>query len=217
MKPMKSILIVAMVVMASTAYGQVSSSNHSGQRTLQVGLFYSYNQNLSSDNITLGPERGFRTDYDPFNFTVGLTALYYLNNNFALRSGVGYANRDFSGTFYCHVCIFAPPGPQRQKIELQFIQVPIALRYYPYNQQIGFFGEVGLLNQFMIKKPALKRLKEHTYLVSAMLAAGLTYDFGDSLTAELSVRYTDRLSEMFKNADYSYQTVGVQLGLLTHF
>lgn len=217
MKIIRYIVVAAILMIASSAYGQVATYNNLEQSKLQLGLFYSYNQNISSDNITLRQETGFRNDYDQFNFTVGLTALYYLNNNFALRSGASYANRSFSGTFYCNVCIFAPPGPQQEKIELQFIQVPIAIRYYPYNQKIGVFGEVGIFNQFMINKPALKRLKEHIYSVSAILAAGLKYRFNYGFTAQLSVKYTDSLSEIFKNADYSYKVLGVQLSLLKHF
>jgi hypothetical protein len=205
-------------MIASNTHGQSISSNKTENR-IQIELYYSYNQNLSSENIDFSREIGFHNDYDRFNFTTGLNVVYFLNNNFALYSGMSYANRSFTGLFYCNACNFVGSGPQREKANLKFIQFPVALRIYPYNNKIGIFGELGIINQIMFgfnklnTYGATDQLKGNTYSLSGMIGAGVVYNFSPEFSAQLSVKYTNGLSNIFANADYNYRILGVQLGI----
>lgn len=218
METIKYVFVIIILTTASNTYGQ-SISFDKTKSNVQIGLFYSYNRNLSSDNIVFDPETGFYNDYDRYNFTSGLTIAYFFSNNFALHSGVSYANRSFNGLFYCNSCSFYGPGPRRQKVNLKFIQVPVALRLYPYNRRISFFGELGIINQIMFEfnEPttygAAGQLHGNTYSLSGMVGAGAAYNFSPAFSVQLSVKYTNGLSNIFGNADYDYRILGIQLGL----
>lgn len=203
-----------LLIVAPNAYGQGVSSGNAQKGNLRVGLFYSFDANLSAENIESSQETGYRTRYNKGNFTTELNLQYAMIRNLALQSGVSYSDRQFTGTYYCNVCDFITP-PQPEEINLQFLQVPILLKYYPYIRDIGFFGKVGVLNQFMIDKPNIKyELEGHTYSLSGMVGAGIGYNFGHGFTAEISAEYTKGLTQIFKSADYSYNILGVQLSFL---
>lgn len=217
MKTIRYIFVLPILVIASNVYGQDATYNNSAQSKLQLGVSYSSDINLSAEEIAFSQNTGYKTNYNQYNFTIGLNAQYFIIENFALQSGLSYSSRQFEGTFYCYVCDVIGDPFKPQKISLQFLQVPIAVKYYPYNSKIGFFGKLGVLNQFMIGKPDIERLEENTYLLSALLGAGVKYRLNYGFTTQLSVRYTNSLSDTFKNADYSYNMLGMQLSLLKHF
>lgn len=205
-------------MIASKAYSQ-SLSPDKTKHNVEVGVFYSYDQNLSGDNIALHPDIGFHTDYDKFNFTTGVTVVYFLSNNVAIHSGISYVNRNFNGTFYCNSCSFAGVSPQQEEIDVAFIQLPLLLQLYPYNNRFSIFTEIGIINQLMFgfDEPdtygVTDRLQGNTYSISGIVGVGAGYKLSPSFVIQLSVNYTNGLSNIFGNADYDYQTVGIQLGL----
>lgn len=206
-------LLFTFLMVASNAYGQQISSNKT-QNNIQVGLFYSYDQNLSGNNINFSSESGFYNDYGQLNFTAGLTVTYFLNNKFALHSGISYANRNFSGIYYCHTCEFTTPGPQKRKLSLQFVQIPVAIRIYPYKGKFSIFGELGIINQIMFNKPSTNFLHGKTYSLSGVVGVGTAYNFSSAFSVQLSVKYTNGLSDIFQDTDYSYRIWGVQLAII---
>lgn len=206
-------LFLTILMVTSNAYAQEFSFDGASKSNIQVGLYYSLDTNLSSDNIEFDQYSGYKTNYNQNNFTAGLNLQYFMLRNFALYSGVSYSKRQFNGTFYCYTCDIVGTI-QPQKFSLQFIQIPITVRYHPYKNKIGVFGELGLQNQLMLRKSNTNALEGNTYSVSAILGAGVEYSFGHGLTAQLSAKYTDSLSEIFKKADYSYKILGIQLSFL---
>ncbi|MCW9708216.1 hypothetical protein [Fodinibius salsisoli] len=213
---MKYYLFVGLLIIGSTAYGQNMPSGEMQNNKFQLGFFYSTDQNLSGDQVKIDEYMGYETEYDQYNFLAGLTTTYSWRTQWALRSGLTYADRSFTGTFYCHVCDFIT-SPQPQSFDLAFVQVPIAIRYYPYRKRVSLFGELGILNQLMVKEPVISRLEANTYSLSSLIAAGIAYNISQQFSAQLSVQYSNGWSKLFKETDYSYQILGIELSLLKHF
>ncbi|MEL7834246.1 outer membrane beta-barrel protein [Fodinibius sp. Rm-B-1B1-1] len=214
MRVIKYFLLATVLMLSTNSYAQNGVSENEQKNNFQVGLFYSINTNLSGD-IELSDEIGYRTKYNRNNFTAGLDLQYSIIKSLALQSGMSYSNRDFSGTYYCNVCDFMTP-PQQEEINLRFIQVPTALRYSNYFNNLGFFGKIGVLTQLVIEEPnnnEFYELETNSYSLSGILGAGIEYKFGGAFSTALSTNYANGLTQIFEDADYSYKTLGIQLDL----
>lgn len=214
MRVIKYFLFVTILMISSNTYAQNGLPENQQNNNFRVGAFYSLDINLSGD-IELSNEVGYRTTYNRSNFTAGLNLQYSISKNWALQSGASYSNRDFSGTYYCNVCDFIT-SPQQEEINLQFLQVPTALKYSNYFNNLGFFGKIGFLNQLLVKEPSNREfyeLEANSYSLSGILEAGIEYNFGPGFATTLSANYTNGLTQIFEDADYSYKTLGIQLKL----
>ncbi len=208
-----SLLSLILLVVIVPTYGQ-SISSHKGN--ISIDIFHSFDQNMSGVSMSYkgqNPAWVYENDYNRVNYTIGISSLYYFMNDFALRSGVSYANRNFSNRYYCAVCMTDILPPVRN-ITLKFVQVPIGIRYYPYNHKIGFFAEIGILNQFLVNKPQINNLKGNSYSLSDIISAGAVYNFSYGFSFQIATKYSNGLSDIFKKADYSYKVFGVQMGLI---
>lgn len=205
---------VLMLFTISFLYAQNNVSESERKKNFQVGLFYSIDTNLSGD-IELSDEVGYRTKYNRNNFTFGLNLQYWISKNLALQSGISYSNRDFYGTYYCNLCDFISP-PQQEEINLRYLIVPALLRYSYYFNNFGFFGKLGVINQFLVKDSnnyEFDELAANSYSLSGSLGAGIKYKFGGGFSTALSANYANGLTQAFEEADYSYKTLGIQLDL----
>lgn len=214
MHVIKYFLFITVLIIASNAYAQNRLPENDQKSNLRVGVFYSLDKNLSGD-IELSDEVGYRTTYNRKNFTAGLNLEYSISKKLALQSGANYSKRDFSGTYYCNLCDFMT-SPQQEEINLQFFQVPAALKYSNYFNNLGLFGKIGVLNQLLVKGPSnheFYELEAEPYSLSGILGAGIEYNFDHGFSTALSANYTNGLTQIFKGADYSYKTLGIQLKL----
>jgi hypothetical protein len=214
----KYALVLVILIFSSNAYAQKSSSYKAQKGAVRLGAFYAYNTNLSADNIKLDRGIGYTIDYAHYNFAAGLNMEYFLLKNFTLNSGISYSSKDFEGLFFCNSCNFAGPGPKLEKMNLQFLQVPITAKYYPYLHKISVFIQFGLLNQIMIDKPTgingVLNLETKTYALSGIIGPGIGYHFSSGFAVQFAVKYIKGFSGIFKDADYSYQVLGYQLSLI---
>ena len=106
--------------------------------------------------------------------------------------------------------------PQQENINLQFLQVPATLRYSHYFNNFGFFGKLGVINQFLVKESnnyEFNELEANSFSLSGSLGAGIEYKFGGGFSSALSANYMNGLTQIFETADYSYKTIDVQLNL----
>jgi hypothetical protein len=218
MKKVKYILLLITLAFSSNAYAQETTSGKDYKHHFRIGLSYTFNTNLSADNIKLDRGIGYTIDYTHYNFAAGLNVEYSLLKNFTLNSGISYSSKSFEGLFYCNSCNFAGPGPKPEKMYLQFLQVPVTAKYYPYLHKISVFIQFGLLNQIMIDKPTgingVLNLETKTYSLSGIIGPGIGYHFNSGFAVQFAVKYIKGFSGMFKDADYSYQVLGYQLSLI---
>lgn len=212
MRAIRYFLLIYILLITSNTYGQDFLFDKKSKNSIQLGLFYSFDTNLSSDIIEIDQYSGYNVNNNQ-SFNAGLNLQYYILRNFAFYSGMSYSTREFEGKYYCENCLLVD-NPHLQKFNLQFLQIPTTVRYYPYQNNIGVFGELGFLNQIKLGNSKNNTLERNAYSLSAVLGAGTKYNIGYGLTVQLAAKYTHNLSEIFKEAEYSYKVLGIQLSVL---
>ena len=99
---------------------------------------------FNSGSFSLTEETGFSSiEASGFNFTSGLIGEWSFNSKFDIVSGINYSRKDFSGRYYCNVCEFFTI-PQREPINIQFVEIPVFVRYNMFNNQFGVHVEAGI-------------------------------------------------------------------------
>ena len=182
-------------------------SNQSSKK-IKIGLFYSLDKNLSDKSQSNSKYEGYAADYNKHNYSLGTEIEYKLNSKFSIQSGVTYSNRDFTGTFYCHVCDFIA-APQPEDINQQFLEIPLTAKYYFLSKKVLLFAEAGFVNQFTIKN----KLNENNYNANAKAALGVGYQFDNSYSIEISTNYQSGISNLYKNSNFKQQLLGFKVGI----
>jgi hypothetical protein len=149
--------------------------SQSTDRKTKLGVTFSP-QSYSSREITSRSTQGFTINQSEFNYSVGVSALSSLNNRFTLITGLTYASKDFTGTFFCPACSYLIV-PQPELIKLRYLEVPVFLRYYLWKGKVIGFGETGLVNSFSANKNSSDGyssiLDRKKYILSGLLGLGL--------------------------------------------
>lgn len=172
-------------------------------------MFFTLDNNLSSESFAMTEYTGYSADYDKTNYKIGLSAEYLLKNGFSLYSGVNYSNKNFTGTYYCAVCDFlVPPSPE--VIELQFIEIPVSLRYYFLPNKLKIYVDIGLINQFEISNKIIK----NKYNISGKLGCGIEYNLNPKLAFQLFTEYNKGLANMFEESDFKIKTISFGFGIV---
>ncbi|MCK5401768.1 MAG: porin family protein [Flavobacteriaceae bacterium] len=178
-------------------------------RNLRLGLLYTLDNNLSSERFEVGKYTGYSAEYNKPNYKIGLSIEYLLKNRFSLNSGLNYSNKNFTGTYYCAICYFsAPPNPKT--FELQFIEIPVSLRYYFLPNKLKIYADIGLINQFEITN----KIIEKKYSISGKLGCGIEYNLNPKLAFQLMTEYNKGLTNMFKKSDFKIKTISFGLGIV---
>lgn len=202
---MKSkILILLITIISLNFYGQ-----NDNPRNLRLGILFILDNNLSSENFAIDEYSGYSADYNKTNYKIGFSAEYLLKNGFTLNSGFNYSNKNFTGTYYCYTCNFAVlPSPE--KIELQFIEIPLSLRYYFLPSELKIYADIGLINQFSMSN----EIVENKYNISGKLGCGIEYNLNPKLALQLVTEYNKGLTNMFKESDFKIKTISFGLGIM---
>lgn len=209
---MKNLLFSPLILIFSlTSFSQTGGVMEKGK--FRLGVYYSYDNNLSSDRISFDEYIGYNADYDQYNYTTGFNLDHSITSKLILVSGINYSDRSFTGTYYCDVCDFLTP-PQPEKIELQFIEIPITAKYYFIRSIFDVFGEGGIGSLWRIRRiNGENDFEGKNHLLSAKIGGGIEYPFLDKYSFQLSVDYTQNLNQVFQDADYAYKVLGIKLGL----
>lgn len=202
MKAKMLILIIAII--GVNLYGQ-----NDNPRNLRFGILFTLDSNLSSENFRIDEYTGYSADYNKTNYKIGLSIEYLLRNGFTLNSGFNYSNKNFTGTYYCAVCSFID-APSPEKIELEFAEIPLSLRYYFLPGNLKIYADVGLINQFALTN----KIVENKYNISGKLGCGMEYNFNPKLAFQLVTEYNEGLTNMFKESDFKIKTISFGLGIV---
>lgn len=188
-----------------------SLNSYSQTGKFRPGVFYSFDNNFSSDRISFDKYSGYSADYNKSNFSAGLSLDYSISGKLILVSGINYSDKSFTGKYYCDVCdISTPPGPE--KIEIQFIEIPVIAKYYFLRSRFDVFAEGGIGNLWRVNHKT--DLEVEKYFLSAKLGGGIEYPFLDRYSLQLSVVYTQNLTEVFRDAEYDYRIFAIKFGFL---
>ena len=198
------ILILIITIIGLNLYGQ-----NDNPRNLRFGMLFTFDSNLSSENFAIDEYRGYSADYNKANYKIGLSVEYLLRNRFTLNSGFNYSNKDFTGTYYCAVCDFIGPA-NPEKIELQYVEIPLSLRYYFLPSDLKLFADIGLINQFSLTNEII----DNKYNISGKLGCGIEYNLNPKLAFQLVTEYNKGLTNMFKESDFKIKTISFGLGIV---
>ncbi|MDY7395410.1 outer membrane beta-barrel protein [Aureibaculum sp. 2210JD6-5] len=187
---------------------EIPKPTNQSTKKIKVGLFYSYDKNLSDKDYTFVKYEGYSIDYNKPNYSLGAEIEFSLNPKFSIQSGVTYTNRDFTGTYYCAVCDFIV-APQPEDINQQFLEIPLSAKYYFIPKKVLLFTEVGLVNQFIIKN----ELNENNYNISAKIGLGIGYQFNNHFSIEVATDYQNGISNLYKNSNFKQQILGFKVGI----
>jgi len=199
----KGIIILFAIIISINSYSQEETKN------FRIGVILTLDSNLSSERIEFDKYRGYIAEYNKTNYKIGISAEYLLKNGFTINSGFNYSNKNFTGTYYCAVCNFLiPPSPE--KIEMQFVEIPLSLRYYFLPSSLKVYADIGLINQFSLKN----KIIENKYNISGKLGFGIEYNLNSNLAFQLGTEYNHGLTNVFKESNFKIKTISFGLGLV---
>jgi opacity protein-like surface antigen len=201
MKKLTTILVILCSVFSLKA--QNSPTN------FRLGITASIDKNLSSESMAFDQYTGYSADYDKINYRLGLNLEYQLKQNLSINTAIQYSNKDFTGTYFCAVCVFSVP-PSPEDIDFRFIEVPLSMRYYFLPDKLGLFGEVGINNQFLLNE----ELTDKSYALGIKLGAGLEYGFTQTLALQFLVDYNRGVTNLYNESDFKINYLGFGVGIM---
>lgn len=213
MKIFKISLLILLVSISFNLKAQENSpktakfQNQSAKK-FKIGLFYSLDKNLSDEHQSFNHYEGYAPEYNKANYSLGTEIEYFLNPKFSIQSGVNYANRDFTGTYYCHVCDFIGVI-EPKNIKQRILEMPITTKYYFLPKKVLLYVEVGVVNQFILNET----INENDYSLNGKLALGVGYVFTNNYSIEISTNYQHGISNLYKNSNFKQQVLGFKVGI----
>ena len=185
------------------------SAQDSPSGNLRLGMLFTLDKNLSSDYVAINNDVGFSADYNKINYKAGLSAEYFLKKEFSLNSGLNYSNKNFTGKLSCANCLsLLPTDPET--IELQFIEIPVSIKYNFALGKLNMYADLGLINQYAIATEILNR----KYIISGKLGCGIEYNFNPKLAFQFFTVYNNGLTNMFEESDFKLKTISLGFGLV---
>ncbi len=201
-------LLVLFILIYPNLHAQKELKNNK-KNTIRIGVFYSLDKNLSSENFSFDIYTGYSANYNKSNYRAGINFEFELDSNLSINSGLNYSNKNFTGTFYCAVCNFII-APLPQKIKLHFIEIPISGRYYFLSSKVRFLIEAGFINQF----PTNSEVVKNKYILSGKLGTGIEYNINESFAIQFTTEYTKGLSNISENSEFKSKILGFRLGIV---
>jgi len=202
-------IVFTFVFIINFANGQGNTNKPDKPTNFRIGVFYSIDKNLSPTIFDQSEYVGYDANYNKTNYKTGLNVEYEVNNNVSLTTGIGYSNKNFTGTLYCDVCDFLGPILPKE-INLQYIEIPLTSKYYFLSTQFRLFVQTGFINQVIINSEEA----ENSYVLSGTLGGGIEYNFTKILSLQLSTEYTKGLSGLYENSIFRSEILGFRLEMI---
>lgn len=202
-------LLVLFVFISSNLFCQGELKSNNELNKFRIGIFYSLDKNLSSENFFIDKHAGYSANYNLHNYSTGINLEYELNNGLSINSGLNYSNKNFYGTFFCVTCEFiVDQAPE--KIKLQFLEIPISIRYYFLSRKTRYFAEAGFINQFIISSEKVQK----NYLLNGKLGVGIEFIINKKLAGQIAIEYSKGLTNLFDNSAFKNEVIGFRLGII---
>ncbi|NMM49248.1 outer membrane beta-barrel protein [Marinigracilibium pacificum] len=194
---MKNVTILALLL--------VSAFSVSSQ--VKLGVYYSYDNNLSTENIVVDEYTGYSISYDQPNYSVGLTMEKGLKNNFSIKSGVGISDKSFTSVYYCAVCdmVVMP-----ETVNLRYLDIPVSLNYEILDSKFKLFGEIGMINQFNLVDD---QKQFRNYVISGNVGAGVKFQVSKRVSANASLNYINSFIDAYDNLEYKNSFLSYRFGI----
>ncbi len=215
---MKYFIIIITLFTSVLSFGQnselESKPEKQKQSKIRLSPFFSYDFNLSNDIYHHNYGTTYFT-YEKVNYRVGIDVDYFLKKNISISLGVNYSNKNYESWYNCEDCF----SPFFQDIKLQFIDVPIYGSYHMNFNKFNFFGQIGVVNHFTIKREVHFNNQEvileniNKYYLSGKIGLGASYPITNKHHLFVLTDYTTGFTDIFGNEDYKIKTLGIRMGI----
>lgn len=209
---MKNLLTVLFLLYSLTGFSQPGTEKRANWK---VGLMFSQDF-YRSTSIASDKSAGYYLEPSDFNFTAGLTGQFTIKPKLEFVTGVTYSKKDFTGTYYCHVCDFSVL-PQPELIRQRYLEVPALLRYNFLDKKLGLNIEAGLLGGYRTNNIETQyghdELFGSRYLLSGQAGLGASYDVGQKISLSLTTVYRSLLKNYSKETDAALRSFGLVTGI----
>lgn len=157
---------------------------------------------------------GYFLEPADFNYTTGLTAQFALGSRTEFLTGFTYSKKDFTSTFYCHVCDFSRL-PQPEPIRLRYLEIPLLIRYNFLDKKLGLYADAGLLSGYRVSESDSDTdevMFGSNYLLSGQVGLGASYAIGPRIGLNLNAVYRKTLEDFSKDTNLELNSIGVGAG-----
>jgi hypothetical protein len=213
---MKKFFIILFIAAATAATAQTISFK-------KIGVTYSVDQqflpgNIRSDGFDMysGIEKGRN------NFTAGVTTEVSFTKLLALRTGLLYSNRDYTGKFSCYSCYYEQnidPFRERETIKQRYLDVPLIARFYVLPGRFSLYADAGLIGNFLIENGTevyqhdLNKVESNDIILSGEAGVGVSYLLNRKIEVSLTAAWRNSLTEYHPKDDMQLRSLGVIAGL----
>ncbi|MDC3132684.1 outer membrane beta-barrel protein [Flavobacteriaceae bacterium] len=204
---MKKIILTCLLLNSLMIYAQEKSDK------LKIGVELGIVENLSSKIVAFNLNEGYNISYNKFNFKLNISGDFYISEKLSLSSGLSYSQNNYTVIPYTpsFIAIF------EDEIKLNFIEIPVSMRYFFLNKKLTPFINIGIVNQLIFDDDDLENptfpLEGNKYGVSGKLGAGMEYEL-NKMAIRLYADYVKGFSNIYSNLDYKIDYISFGAGIV---
>jgi hypothetical protein len=217
---MKKILAAFFALAATSAFAQNIS-------VTKIGIGYSFDQQLLPDQVYIHEFLGYSFLERGNNFTAGVTTELKLHSRLSLRTGLLYANRDYTGFFMCATCnqetmLDYLDNPGRQTIKQRYLEIPAVARFYFAQNQFGLFADAGIASNFLVQNessgnPSESEVKSNNFILNAEVGIGVSYTIVKYIEISITTVYRNSITTYIYTDNMQLRSFGVTGGISYRF
>jgi hypothetical protein len=214
---MKKILTAFFVLTTVSAFAQNIS-------VTKIGIGYSFDQQRLPDQVYIHEFFGYSSLERGNNFTAGVTTELKLYSRLSLRTGLLYANRDYTGIFMCATCNYDMmiTNSERQAIKQRYLEVPAIARFYLVQKQFGLFADAGVTSNFLVQNQSSSNIgdseiKSNNFILNAEVGVGVSYTIVKYIEISITTVYRNSITTYIYTDDMQLRSFGVMGGISYRF
>lgn len=199
----KTLLIIILSITSFTTYSQV------GEKDIRLGTFVYLDKNISSSRVQTNSNEGYLAESNKINYKVGVLAEYFFSSNISLALGVNYANKSFSGEYYCENCGLASSS-ESETIPFHFLEVPMKIRQYFFKGKYRVFLDLGLMNQISLSN----NINNKDYNLAGITGFGMELSLKNNFSLQFTTEYNAGITKQFENSNFKLNFIAFGIGLM---
>ncbi len=219
---MKKTFILLFTLLSVPAFSQNISFT-------KIGITYSSDQQFLPDAVNIHEFYGYSAiERGDNNFTAGITTEIKLLSRLSLRTGLLYSNKDYTGSFGCPQCYYAFSDylvydASRQTIKQRYLELPAAARFYFVQNRFSLFGELGVVNSFLVDNDRTNsnikhsEVKSNNYILNAEAGVGISYTVVRYIEISVTTVYRNSITTYIATDDMQLRSFGVVGGISYRF
>lgn len=195
----------------------------------KIGITYSSDQQFLPKTMNIHEFFGYSAiKRGDNNFTAGVTTEIKLLSRLSLRTGLLYSNKDYTGYFGCPQCYYdAIPIDyyeiMPETITQRYLEIPAAARFYFVQNRFSLFGDLGIVNSFLVDNDHTnsdledRKVKSNNYILNAEADIGISYTIVRYIEISITTVYRNSITTYIATDDMQLRSFGVVGGINYRF